>query len=461
LKNIFRNMPPPPRPTARDRALKILQRVDTTQAYTTQLLDQLARDQAIAQNDLALIYQLVKGTLAQRARIDAVLDDTVTHGIERLTPWIRNILRLGAYQLLYLDQIPPEAAVNESVNLAKIYGHPGTVKLVNAVLRKVAAQAGALRAAQGSPGTQDTPEQIAAAYSHPPWLVRRWFAQLGAEETIALCEANNRPWPPCARTNTLKIATPALRERLEAGRISWQPARYHPDCTLITGLPGDMRLHTLDAHREGLLQIQDESFAWVARLVDPQPGQSIVDLCSAPGGKTTYLAELMGNQGHILAVDIHTRRLAMVEDHCRRLGVSIAETRCVDGRLLQLDRPADAILVDAPCSGTGVLGRHSDARWNKSEDDLAGLQQLQLELLLHAASLVKAGGKLVYATCTLEPEENQGTVEAFLQRSPHYRRAPLPGIIPAELTGEDGFFRAWPHRHSMGGAFASVLIRDT
>ena len=241
--------------------------------------------------------------------------------------------------------------------------------------------------------------------------------------------------------------------------MGWQPARYHPDCTIITGLPPDRRIHTLDAYRQGLFLVQDESFAMVAPLVDPQPGDLVVDLCSAPGGKTTHLAALMGNQGRVVAVDPHPHRLELVRDNCDRLGVTIVERLAADGRALQLDRPADAVLVDAPCSGTGVLGRRSDARWNKSPDDLPGLRVLQRELLLHAATLLRPGGRLVYTTCAIDAEENEGAVAAFLSAATGFERTPIAGEVPAELVDEQGFFRTWPHRHGMGGAFGAVMIK--
>lgn len=443
--------------TARDRALSILQRVETQRAYATQLLDQVSREPAIDQRDRALIHQLVKGTLAQRGRIDALLNDLVKSGVDRLTPWIRNILRMGVYQILFLDRVPPEVAVNESVNLAKTYGHPGTVKLVNAVLRRVAARAPSLRSAAPESTSAD---DLAASYSHPIWLVRRWLQNFGAETTIALCEANNRPWPPCIRTNTLKIDTAGLRRRLDAEQVGWRAARYHPDCTILAELPEGARIHTLPSFREGLFLVQDESFALVTQLLDPRPGEFIVDLCSAPGGKTTHLAALMGNRGRIAAVDIHAHRLALVRENCERLGVTIVETIQADGRTVRFDQPADAILLDAPCSGTGVLGRRSDARWNKAEDELPRLRVLQQELLRQAATLLRPGGRIVYATCTLEPEENEGAVEAFLNSAPQFRRVAPGAQVPPELIDSEGYLRTWPHRDGIGGAFGALLVRS-
>jgi len=452
--------------SAREQALHVLYRVETKGAYVGRLLAETrgaARDNDHGR-DQALLEQLVKGTLDWRGRIDAVLDGVVKGGISSLTPWIRNILRLGTYQILFLDRIPPEVAVHESVELAKRYGHRGTIGLVNAVLRKVAAQAQAGTTPGPVPAgeQQDEAEGIAAMYSHPLWMARRWIEQLGAAETIELCRTNNQAWPLCLLTNTLKISTPDLRRALHAEGLECHPAPYHPDCTIVDALPHDIRLNELSAYRDGLFLVQDESSAFVARVVDPQPGEFVVDLCSAPGGKAANMAMLMRDQGRILAVDLHPKRLGMVEANRARLGVSIVETVSADGRSVQLDRPADRVLVDAPCSGLGALGRRSDARWNKSEDDLPRLRALQLELLRHAATLLRVGGRLVYSTCTIDPEENEGIVREFLRDNTAYRAIEasdgLP-CLPSALVDEHGYYHTWPHRHGMGGAFGAAMIR--
>jgi len=452
--------------SAREQALHVLHRVETKGAYVGRLLAETRgaeRDNDHGR-DRALLEQLVKGTLDWRGRIDAVLDGVVKGGISSLTPWIRNILRLGTYQILFLDRIPPEVAVHESVELAKRYGHRGTIGLVNAVLRKVAAQAQAGTTPGPVPagGQQDEAEGIAATYSHPLWMAQRWIEQLGAAETIELCRTNNQAWPLCLLTNTLKISTPDLRRALHAEGLECHPAPYHPDCTIVDTLPHDIRLNELSAYHDGLFLVQDESSAFVARVVDPQPGEFVVDLCSAPGGKAANMAMLMRDQGRILAVDLHPKRLGMVEANCERLGVSIVETVGADGRSVQLDRPADRVLVDAPCSGLGALGRRSDARWNKSEDDLPRLRALQLEILRHAATLPRVGGRLVYSTCTIDPEENEGIVREFLRDNTAYRAIEasdgLP-CLPSALVDEHGYYHTWPHRHGMGGAFGAAMVR--
>ena len=440
----------------RERALQILWRIDAQGAFADRLLYAAATQAGLNDRDQALLQQLVKGTLQQRGALDPLLERRLKSGLDSLTPWIRNILRLGAYQLLFLERTPPEVAVNESVELAKKYGHKGTVGLVNAVLRRVAAE---LPQHRDEGPANESAEAIAEAYSHPLWLVRRWLTQLGPAETIALCKANNTPWPVCLRTNTLRASTEHLRERLVAEGVELAPAHYAADCTLVRRLPPSTRLHELTSYREGLFQVQDESAALLAQLVAPQSGEFVVDLCSAPGGKTTALAALMGNQGRLLACDLRENRLQLVRANCERLGVTIAEYLAADARELALDEPADCVLLDAPCSGLGVLGRKSDVRWNKHEEDIARLAALQAELMHHAATLVQPGGRLIYSTCTLDPAENERVVADFLDYNPDFRLQSPPAGFPPELVSPQGYYAAWPQRHGMAGAFGAVLER--
>ncbi|MBC8076697.1 MAG: 16S rRNA (cytosine(967)-C(5))-methyltransferase RsmB [Chloroflexales bacterium] len=446
--------------SARERALQILWRIEVQGAFADRLLYTAATQAGLADHDQALLQQLVKGTLQQRGSLDAVLERRVKSGIATLTPWIRNILRLGAYQVLYLDRTPPEVAVSDAVELAKKYGHKGTVGLVNAVLRRVAADAPNRQSTPAHAEPPQSAEAIAESYSHPLWIVRRWLAQIGPAETIALCEADNRPWPLCLRTNTLRISSERLRERLDAEGVAVAPARYAADCTIMRQLPPNTRLHELASYRAGLFQVQDESAALVAQLVNPQPGELVIDLCSAPGGKTTALAALMGNQGRILACDLYENRLQLVRANCERLGVTIAEYQGADARALVLAQPADRVLLDAPCSGLGVLGRKSDVRWNKHEEDITRLSTLQAELIHHAATLVRAGGTLIYSTCTLEHTENERVVEDFLEYNPTFQLLPPPDSMPPELVTPQGYYYAWPQRHGVAGAFGAVLKRE-
>ena len=440
----------------RAEALSILEKVETRHSYAGRLLDDKQRYRDWPAQQLAFLRQLVKGTLQWRGRIDALLEELVTGGMARLEPQLRNVLRLAAYQILYLDNIPAEVTVDQTVETVKGFGHKGMAGLANAVLRKVAARRETLRAEGKEAKTAD---EIAAACSHPLWIVQKWFEVLGPDETRALCEANNARWPLCLRTNTLKTDTPQLRRMLSESGLSITPAGFHPDCTLLMKLPAGMKLTELETFNQGMMQTQDESSTFIGALLDPKPGETVLDLCSAPGGKTVHMAALMQNQGRLLALDPFANRLRLVHENCQRLGISCVEIYRGDGRSFIPDAQVDAILVDAPCSGLGAIGRRSDMRWNKSEDDIPGLLELQMSLLEHAASLLAPGGRLVYSTCTTNPDENEGIVLAFLTTHPEFQKKEAPATFPRELLDEQGFFRSWPQRHKMGGAFGALLQR--
>lgn len=442
--------------STREHALRILERVETKKSYSTRLLDNLCNQSDFEPSQRAFLRRLVKGTLQWRLTIDECLNPLLKRGLGSTSSWIRNLLRLGTYQILYLDHIPPEVAAYEMVELAKKFGQSGSVKLVNAVLRKVVAQR---QAPSDAMVVGDSVSQTAITYSHPLWIVRLWNDQLGMDQTRRLCEANNRPAPLYFRTNTLKTSTNALRKTLQEEGIEGQSAAYAPDCTSIITLPRESRIQSLRAYTNGWFQVQDQSSVLVGHLANPKPGELIVDLCSAPGGKTTHMAALMQNHGRIVAVDPYEFRLQLVRENCMRLGVSIVETLCANGCKLKLGQSADKVLVDAPCSGLGNLGRRADQRWNKSEEDVAGLRNLQLELLDNAATLVRHGGSIIYSTCTLNLSENQQVVEEFLSIHPECSLGTPPDHLPKELVDDCGYYYSWPHRHQMGGAFGALIVK--
>ncbi len=435
---------------ALERALRILYRVEAEGAYATRLLDYESGE------GRDLVRQLVRGTLQWRGRLDWVLDLYVRGGIGRLTPWIRNLLRLGAYQVMFLSGARTEVVVHQCVELAKRFGHRGTAGLVNAILRRLASERGSIE----YPSLEADPvEHIAVVYSHPRWMVRRWIERLGVEETIRLCEANDSPWPLCVRANTLRTDADALLERLAEDGVAAHPAPYASHCLIVDGLPDGVGIRDLASYSEGLFVVQDESSVLAASLVAPQPGETVVDLCAAPGGKTTQLAAEMNDEGRLIAVDVHPSRLALVSANCERLGISVVETVAADGRTVQLVSEVDRVLVDAPCSGFGMLGRTADARWRRREGDIADLVRLQAGLLGHAAELLRPGGRLVYTTCTTEPEEDEEVVGDFLATHPEFGAISSRGLVPDDLLTPEGYLRTWPHKHHMGGSFGAVLER--
>ena len=433
------------------------------------ILDRELESASLDARDTALAQNLTYGVLRWKGQLDWVLDQYVKGGVRPLPIAIRNALRIGLYQIDFLDRIPPRAAVNESVNLAKRYGHRGTAGLVNAVLRNILTS---LR--PDFPDLATGPvAHISVKYSHPPVLVRRWIDRYGVEMTIVLCEYNNEVPRLVARANGLVCSSRALVNALTAEGRTTRPGRYFDECVEILG---GGEIASLRSLAEGLMQIQDESTLAAVRLLEPRPGERIIDMCAAPGGKTTYIAELLKGKSEIAAFEISRRRAALLTDSVKRLAIPNCEVFCGEASP-GVTPPADAVLVDAPCTGTGTMGRRIDSRWKfdlsareRTRAEIEDLRRIhprqifarqssrQLRLLNLAADLVKPGGRVVYSTCSLEPEENDHVVETFLGRRGDFRLERPPSGVPAPFI--DGHFvRILPHRHAIDGAFAARLVR--
>jgi 16S rRNA (cytosine967-C5)-methyltransferase len=430
----------------REAALRVLHAVDTRRAFSDRLLDG-AHARGGDPRDLALFHELVKGTLRWRGRLDWALDQRVHVGLEKLQPWIKNVLRLGAYQILFLDRVPAHAAVDESVKLANQYGHPGSAGLVNSVLRRLADEKDALEIPSG-----DDPDSLAVWGSHPRWLVERWLARFGPEQTRALLLANNRAARVGLRVNTLRGSRDALLERLRADGVGAEAARFSPDLVwLENGVP----LSQLKALRDGFCTAQDESEALVTLLLAPLRHERVLDLCAAPGGKCTHVAERMGDEGEVWAMDRVESRVASLETAIRRLGVHAVHVVLGDGRNYPFPMPFDRVLVDAPCSGLGVLARRADARWRKGPEILDEMEPVQIQLLAAGGRQARPGGVLVYSVCSFEPEETTEVVERFLDQHPGFVLESAAGLLPDEVVDEHGFMRLLPHVHGCDGAFAA------
>jgi 16S rRNA (cytosine967-C5)-methyltransferase len=438
------------------------QKIDVVLERELASADLDARDTALAQN-------LTYGVLRWKGRLDWVLDQYVKGGLRSLPIPIRNALRLGLYQIDYLDRIPPRAAVSESVNLAKRYGHKGTAGLVNAVLRNILTS---LR--PDFPKIESDPVgHVCSIYSHPRTLVERWVERYGLDMTVVLCEYNNEVPRLVARANALACTPGALSRALRSEGRESRPGRYFEECLEILG-GGDVT--ELRCFQDGLLQVQDESTLASVRLLDPQPGEEIIDMCAAPGGKTTYIAERMAGAGSIRAFEVSKRRAQMLSSNIERLSIPNCEVLYGQANS-HVTEPADGILIDAPCTGTGTLGRRADARWNfdlrsreRVRADIEELERLhprqifahhssrQLRLLLDAADLVRDEGRIVYSTCTLEPEENEQVLAHFLRKRPEFAVEDATPYVPSMFV-EGGFVRILPHRHAIDGAFAARLVK--
>jgi 16S rRNA (cytosine967-C5)-methyltransferase len=446
--------------TPRAMAMHILMQVARRAAFPDVLLDvYFKKHPALEARDRAFATELVYGVLRWQGRLDWIIDRYARIVPKRMALPVRVLLRLAVYQLLFLDRVPPAAAVHEAVELAKTSQPQHIVRFVNGVLRAIGREREALAAAtvEGSPA-----EQLAVRHSYPMWVVERWLKELGPEEAEALCYAGNQVAPTTIRTNTLKTTREALATALREKGLSVEPGRFAPEALHLKAVRTD--LSSLPEYARGEFQVQDEASQLVARLVDPRPGERVLDACAGMGVKTTHLAQLMENRGEIVAVDSQGWKLTRLAENGRRLQISCLQT--VEGDLLTQDRLAggfDRALVDAPCTGLGVLRRNPDIKWKVGPKDCRRLHRLQTELLGRAAKLVRPGGVLVYATCTLTPEENGGTVQAFLAEHRDFSLDDGRAILPpssGDVIGEEGSLETWPHRHGVDGFFAARLRRS-
>lgn len=441
---------------ARDIALDVLNRVEEHKSYSNlELRNVLDRAQLNAA-DVGLVTELVYGTISRKLTLDHVLSHFV--GGKKVQMWVRNLLRLSLYQIHFLDRIPERAAVHEAVEIAKKRGHQGIASMVNGVLRNVLRQPDVWeRMPKGG-----AVEQIAVAHSHPEWLVRQWIQTYGEEMTKAICEANNRPPHSSVRVNTLKINKDELLAKLtEEGAAVRVSELSNEGLLLEGGHAAGTRLF-----KEGYYTIQDESSMLVAPALAPRPGMRVLDACAAPGGKTTHLAEMMGDRGHIVASDVHPHKRELIASAAKRLGISIIEPIVSDA----LDLPEkglgtfDRILLDAPCSGFGVIRRKPDLKWNKTPEDVRAIAQLQYELVKSVSTMLAPGGVMVYSTCTIEPKENQDIIRRFVSEHPEFvldetLRDDLPQAVRDKVDETGAFVQILPHDFESDGFFIARLKR--
>ena len=409
--------------------------------------------------DRAFITELVYGVLRRRGYLDWVIGRFAARARQRQSVKLKNLLRLGSYQLLFLDRVPASAAVDESVRLAKTLGGKAVAGFVNAVLR-------ALTRAEAMPlpdPVDDPLLHISVKYSHPEWLVKRWLQRLGPERTVALCVANNEIPPVTVRVNSLRTARETLAADLKSEGIEVTHCRVSSAGLMLRGV-ADLR--QLPAYQRGDFYIQDEAAQLVGFTVAPKPGEHLLDACAAPGGKSTHLAELMGDRGEITAADADPKRLERIAQNTSRLGLGSVRPLAVDvtRSLEALGKiPYDRILVDAPCSGLGILRRNPEAKWYKTETSIGKMAALQFTLLDGLAPRLKPGGVLVYSTCTTEPEENEDVIGAFLARHRDFRIDSLRTVWSdtPELVTPEGYLNTLLNPYQMDQFFVAKLIKTS
>ncbi len=442
---------------ARSIAAEVLTRVERNGAFASVALEAaMAGAPGIDSRDAALAGELVHGTLRRQLALDAALENAAERPMARLEIGVRPLLRMGAYQLLYLDRVPARAAVNETVELCKARGLARAGGLANAILRRLARE-------PIIPLPEDPVERLSVEESHPLWLVRRWVERLGLDEASALCRTNNLPAPLALRTNLPRGSREALLELLRAARpdATIEIGRYSAAAIMLLGAGPPARL---PGHAQGLFQVQDEAAQLVSLLLSPEKGAPTLDTCAAPGGKSCHLAEL---GGEVIAMDVSLRKLVRARSEADRLDLSLRCLVADAGEPLPVpDRSQACVLVDAPCSGLGTVRRHPELRYRRQPEDLARLADLQLAILRRAASAVRPEGVLVYSVCSNEPEEGLAQRDRILGELPDFQADPAPALESWEelaagaegASAEVGVFVSWPQRHGMDG-FSAFRIR--
>lgn len=438
--------------SARDTALRVLSAGRTASAWAdASLKAQLQRD-GLSGAEAALATRMVYGVLQNQALLDFYLGAYCTQKVGHLQPPLADILRLGAYQILFLDKVPDRAAVNESVELAKRNKRGQAAGLVNAVLRKVSLNKDTLP----SIPRRDEAQYLSVRYSHPKWLVKRLLTLLGREEAEAFLVADNGIVPLTVQVNTLKTTAEDLAAELTAAGVTAAPHPWVPDCLELSG-SGD--LTALEAFQTGKFFVQDPAAKLVSLISAPKKGQRVIDVCAAPGGKSFGAAIAMEDRGEVLACDLHENKLSRIEAGAARLGLKSIWDFAADGTVFRPEwaESADVVLVDAPCSGLGIIRKKPDIRY-KSPDDLFTLTVAQSTILENAARYVKPGGTLIYSTCTILPEENGQVVDGFLSGHPEFSRETF--MLPAPMGEQPGELTLWPHRHGTDGFYICRLRRN-
>ncbi|MED3624276.1 16S rRNA (cytosine(967)-C(5))-methyltransferase RsmB [Neobacillus thermocopriae] len=439
----------------RETALELLITIEKNQSYSNLLLNHAIKKNEIPQKDVGLLTELIYGTLQRRKALDFYLKPFLKNS-KKIEKWVLYLLRLTLYQMVYLDKIPDRAAIHEAVEIAKKRGHKGIAGLVNGVLRNL--QRNGLPSLEQ---VRDPIEKLAIETSHPEWLVKRWVEQFGFEKTKAMCEVNLTAPLQTARVNLTKISRDECVTLLEKEGFQIEKSPVIPEAIKV--LKGNLAFSK--AFKEGLLTIQDESSMLVAHALGIEQNELILDACAAPGGKTTHIAEILNDTGEVISLDLHEHKVKLINENASRLGLSNVKPMVMDSRqaVCHFKKESfDKVLLDAPCSGLGVMRRKPDMKYTKKEQDVYQLSQIQQDLLSAVAPLVKKGGTLVYSTCTVDKEENEQNVRRFLQDHPEFEGyysfiKRMPEAVQPLINGFD--LQIFPQDFGSDGFYIAVLKR--
>ncbi|MGD6992435.1 16S rRNA (cytosine(967)-C(5))-methyltransferase RsmB [Sutcliffiella horikoshii] len=440
----------------RELALEALLNVEKKQAYSNLLLNNYLDSGKLSKKDAGLFTEIVYGTIQRTITLDYYLASYIEKQ-KKLQDWVKVLLKMTLYQMLYLDKVPARAAIYEAVEIAKKRGHKGVASVVNGVLRSIQRN--------GVPDLEkmeNDVERISISTSHPKWLVEKWIEQYGVLDTERMCEMNLVPPHQSARANTAKADVEEVLQMLTTQGFNVEKGELAEES--IVSLKGNMAYS--NAFKNGYMTIQDESSMLVARALGVEKDDFVYDCCAAPGGKTTHIAELLKDSGRVISTDLHEHKVKLIKDQAERLQLSNIEAQALDSRKAQeifKEEQFDKILVDAPCSGFGVIRRKPDLKYTKSMQDIKQLASIQLAILKEVAPLVKKGGTLVYSTCTIDKEENADVVQAFLEANKEFEiDFNIKELLPEKVNSyvKEGMLQLLPHYFGTDGFFIVRLKRQ-
>lgn len=432
--------------TARSVSIELLEKFDETKNLDYSVANDLES------RERAQVREYVQNILRKRSYLDFIIGNYSSISLDEMKFSLKNILRLGLYEMLFMDGTPDYAAINEAVDQAKLKLGSKAGDLVNAILRNIQRDIENLP----KPAFEDRTKLIATTFSHPEWMVERWVNRFGEREAFQLMQANNQRPNYYVRANNLRTKTENFKLRMEKLDIEFEESDW---------LPGYFKVDSVapfiakDLLKKGICLVQDIAAGFAPTIVEPEPGETIYDLCAAPGTKCIVMSDMMNAEGSIVAVDINPSRLELLAESALNYNAENIKIRQDDVRELNL-KLADGVLLDAPCTGTGVLSKRADLRWKRTKEELENSVKLQEELLDEAANHVKRGGRLIYSTCSLEPEENWEQIQKFLEKYDNYELEKLDEFLPEEVLVEDGYaYQTFPHKHGCDGHFGVRMIR--
>lgn len=442
---------------SREIALRILMDIDLKGAFSNYSINKYLKETGKIRDE-NLIREIVYGVIENRSYLDYMISKLSSRKIEKIDSKILDILRMGVYQMVFMDKIPDRAAVNESVNLAKKYGHKGIVGFTNGLLRNFSRN----KEKYMEIDVKDKLEFLSIKYSHPKWLVKRWVDDYGLEFTENLLAYNNSKPKLNVRVNTLKTTKKELKSTLLNYGYKVYETKYAKDGLVVEN---PVRITEMEEFKKGYFTIQDESSMLASQILSPKENSIVLDLCSAPGGKSTHVGQIMNNIGKIISCDIYDHKLKLIEENAKRLGITIIETKKLDALKLnkEMENKVDYCIVDAPCSGLGIIRRRPEIKWNRKEKDIKQLSEMQKKIISNAGKYLKPGGIMVYSTCTIEREENMDIVEEFLRNNKNFSLDGFNHLLCSTKnidTASKGYVQLFPSIHGTDGFFIARLRKE-